>query len=154
MCFLFILGIIILEPKIRDWILAACVFSILLAWGKNLAWFNYVLFDYFPGYDKFRSVSMAIVIFLVGVPLMAMLALETLLNRSKNQILKPLIISAAISGGLALTFFFIGSLFDYQGAVDVQLTNLPNWFIEALRADRQSMLQLSLIHISEPTRPY
>jgi hypothetical protein len=141
MCFLFILGIIILEPKIKNWILLACVFSILLAWGKNLEWFNYALFDYFPGYDKFRSVSMAIVIFLVGVPLMSMLALETLLNRSKNQILKPLIISAAISGGIALTFLFIGGLFDYKGAVDVQLANVPNWFIEALRADRQSMLE-------------
>ena len=107
MCFLFILGIIILDPKVRDWILVACLFSILLAWGKNLAWFNYALFDYFPGYDKFRSVSMAIVIFLVGVPLMAMLALETLLNRSKNQILKPLIISDAISGGLAMSIIHI-----------------------------------------------
>lgn len=141
MCFLFVLGIIILEPKIRNWILVACVFSILLAWGKNLEWFNYALFDYFPGYDKFRSVSMAIVIFLVGIPLMSMLALETLLNRSKNQMLKPLIISAAISGGIALTFLIISSLFDYKGAVDIQLANVPNWFLEALRADRQSMLE-------------
>ena len=83
---------------------------------------------------------MAIVIFLVGVPLMAMLAFETLLNRSKNQILETLIISAAISGGIALTFLFIGGLFDYKGAVSVQLGNVPNWFW-ALRADRQSMLQ-------------
>ena len=141
MCFLFILGILITEPKIRNWILVACLFSILLAWGKNLAWFNYTLFDYFPGYDKFRSVSMAIVIFLVGVPLLSMLALETLFNGTKNQMMKPLIISAAITGGLALTFFIIGASFSYKGAVDVQLTNVPNWFLEALRADRQSLLK-------------
>ena len=141
MCFLFILGILIVDPKIRNWILVACIFSILLAWGKNLEWFNYALFDYFPGYDKFRSVSMAIVIFLVGVPLMSMLALETLFNGTKNQMVKPLIISAAITGGLALTFFVIGGLFSYKGAVDVQLANVPNWFLEALRADRQSLLK-------------
>ena len=141
MCFLFILGILIVEPKIRNWILVACLFSILLAWGKNLAWFNYALFDYFPGYDKFRSVSMAIVIFLVGVPLLSMLALETLFNGTKNQMMKPLIISAAITGGLALTFFIIGASFSYKGAVDVQLANVPNWFLEALRADRQSLLK-------------
>ena len=141
MCFLFILGILIVEPKIRNWILVACLFSILLAWGKNLAWFNYTLFDYFPGYDKFRSVSMAIVIFLAGVPLLSMLALETLFNGSKKQMVKPLIISAAITGGLALTFLVIGSLFSYKGAVDVQLANVPNWFLEALRADRQSLLK-------------
>jgi len=141
MCFLFILGILIVEPKIRNWILVACLFSILLAWGKNLAWFNYTLFDYFPGYDKFRSVSMAIVIFLVGVPLLSMLALETLFNGTKNQMMKPLIISAAITGGLALTFFIIGASFSYKGAVDVQLANVPNWFLEALRADRQSLLK-------------
>ena len=141
MCFLFMLGILIVEPKIRNWILVACLFSILLAWGKNLAWFNYTLFDYFPGYDKFRSVSMAIVIFLAGVPLLSMLALETLFNGSKKQMVKPLIISAAITGGLALTFLVIGSLFSYKGAVDVQLANVPNWFLEALRADRQSLLK-------------
>ena len=141
MCFLFILGILIVDSKIRNWILVACIFSILLAWGKNLEWFNYALFDYFPGYDKFRSVSMAIVIFLVGVPLMAMIALETLFNGTKNQMLKPLIISASITGGMALIFFFIGGLFDYKGAVDLQLANVPNWFLEALRADRQSLLK-------------
>jgi len=141
MCFLFILGVFIVDPKIRNWILIACIFSILLAWGKNLEWFNYALFDYFPGYDKFRSVSMAIVIFLVGVPLMSMLALETLFNETKNQMVKPLIISAAMTGGLALTFFIIGGLFSYKGAVDVQLANVPNWFLEALRADRQSLLK-------------
>ena len=141
MCFLFILGIFIVDPKVRNWILVVCIFSILLAWGKNLEWFNYALFDYFPGYDKFRSVSMAIVIFLVGVPLMSMLALETLLNGTENQIVKPLIISAAMTGGLALTFFIIGGLFSYKGAVDLQLANVPNWFLEALRADRQSLLK-------------
>ena len=141
MCFLFVLGVFIVDPKVRNWILVACIFSILLAWGKNLEWFNYALFDYFPGYDKFRSVSMAIVIFLVGVPLMSMLALETLLNGTENQIVKPLIISAAMTGGLALTFFIIGGLFSYKGAVDLQLANVPNWFLEALRADRQSLLK-------------
>lgn len=141
MCFLFILGILIVDPKIRNWILVACIFSIFLAWGKNLEWFNYVLFDYFPGYDKFRSVSMAIVIFLVGVPLMSMLALETLFNGTKNQMVKPLIISAAITGGMALTFLVMGSLFSYKGALDVQLANVPSWFLEALRADRQSLLK-------------
>tara|TARA_B110000208_G_scaffold13914_1_gene16952 strand:- start:2620 stop:3753 length:1134 start_codon:yes stop_codon:yes gene_type:complete len=54
---------------------------------------------------------------------------------------KPLIISAAITGGMALTFFFIGGLFSYKGAVDVQLANVPNWFLEALRADRESLLK-------------
>ena len=141
MCFLFILGILIVDPKIRNWILVACIFSIFLAWGKNLEWFNYALFDYFPGYDKFRSVSMAIVIFLVGVPLMSMLALETLFNGTKNQMVKPLIISAAITGGMALTFLVMGSLFSYKGALDVQLANVPSWFLEALRADRQSLLK-------------
>jgi len=141
MCFLFILGILIVDPKIRNWILVACAFSILLAWGKNLEWFNYALFDYFPGYDKFRSVSMAIVIFLVGVPLMSMLALETLFNGTKNQMVKPLIISAAITGGMALTFLVMGGLLSYKGAVDVQLANVPTWFLEALRADRQSLLK-------------
>ena len=84
---------------------------------------------------------MAIVIFLVGVPLMSMLALETLFNGTKNQMVKPLIISAAITGGMALTFLVMGGLFSYKGAVDVQLANVPTWFLEALRADRQSLLK-------------
>src|SRR5690606_19250049 len=75
MCFLFVLGLFLVDKKIRYWLLSATILSILLAWGKNFEAFNYFMFDYFPGYNKFRAVSMALVIAQVTIPLLGMLAL-------------------------------------------------------------------------------
>lgn len=35
---------------------------LLLAWGRNLMWFTELAFDLLPGYNKFRTVSMALVV--------------------------------------------------------------------------------------------
>ena len=52
------------------------VFSLMLSWGKNLPWFNYPLFDFLPGYNKFRAVSMALGMTLFALPVLGMVALE------------------------------------------------------------------------------
>ncbi|HOY97307.1 MAG TPA: hypothetical protein PK509_16305, partial [Catalimonadaceae bacterium] len=61
-CFLFILGLFIVDGRYKWWLLAATVFSIVLTWGRNFEDFNYFLFDTLPGYNKFRAVTMAIFI--------------------------------------------------------------------------------------------
>ena len=57
----------------------------MLAWGKNFETFNYLMFDYFPGYNKFRSVSMALVIAQLAMPLLAVLALARVLRPSARS---------------------------------------------------------------------
>ena len=55
-------------------------FSLLLAWGSNLEWFNNLFFNYFPLYNKFRTVSMILIIVQFAVPIIAILGLNSFLN--------------------------------------------------------------------------
>ena len=89
-CFLFILGLFVVDKRTRYWLLAGTVLSILLAWGKNFETFNYLIFDLLPGYNKFRAVSMALVIAQLAMPILGALALSRVLRpRRTPQPLAP-----------------------------------------------------------------
>ena len=77
--FLAALGIALARGRNKWWIIAACVVMILLAWGRNLMGFTEFAFKYLPGYNKFRTVSMALVVVQWTVPLLAALALGILI---------------------------------------------------------------------------
>src|SRR5690606_12712306 len=101
--FFFVLGILYADKRYTTWLVAATAFSIVLSWGKHFPFVNYFLFDYLPMYNKFRAVSMAVVIALMAMPLLGCLGLEKLLQEKwdkKSQ--KNLFIALGITGGLAL----------------------------------------------------
>lgn len=111
------------------------VLSLMLSWGKNLAWFNYLLFDILPGYNKFRAVSMALGMTLFAVPVLGMISLERL---AKTKEPKPLLISGGIVAGLTLILAVAaGAFFRFEGAAD---GNFPDWLVTALKTDRKNML--------------
>ena len=114
------------------------VLSLMLSWGKNLAWFNYLLFDILPGYNKFRAVSMALGMTLFAVPVLGMISLERL---AKTKELKLLLISGGIVAGLTLILAVAaGAFFRFEGAAD---GNFPDWLVTALKTDRKNMLSAS-----------
>ncbi|MEL7001351.1 MAG: YfhO family protein, partial [Bacteroidota bacterium] len=145
--FLFVLGMMLLRKKYWVWIVSAAAFSIMLAWGKNFEMFNYFMYDYFPGYNKFRSVTMASSIALVLIPLLAFLALEKIFNSNLDKKLqKRLLIAFGVTGGLALLCFVLAGLGTYRGAVDARLAeSFPEWYISALRDVRKSLLRIDAI---------
>ena len=137
-CFFFVLGIAIVDPRYKTWLILGTIFSLMLAWGSNFSSFNYLMYDIFPGYNKFRAVSMAIVIALICMPFLGALGLEKLFKTGINQkTQKQLLIAFGITGGLSLLFALFAGMFSYRGAVDDQL---PEWLLAAIRADRQSLL--------------
>jgi hypothetical protein len=79
-CFLFVLGLFVVDKRTRYWLVAGTILSLLLAWGKNFETFNNLVFDLLPGYNKFRAVSMALVIAQLAMPLLAALALSRVLR--------------------------------------------------------------------------
>jgi hypothetical protein len=121
MIFLAILGLFLIKDRIKWALLAITIISIMLAWGKNLMWFTDIFFDYFPGYNKFRSITMILVIAELTIPLLAVLALQrvyestatTQVNIGKKtmSITRLLIISAAITGGFALLCYLMPDMF-------------------------------------------
>jgi hypothetical protein len=110
--FLFVLGLFIVENSAKWWLLAATIFSLLMSWGNNAGWFTDFMFDWFPMYNKFRSVSMALVIAQVAVPFLAMAALKTIYDNP--EIIKTrknyFYISLALTAGLCLVFWLVPSL--------------------------------------------
>ena len=142
-CFLFVLGIVMVESRHRNWLIGATLLSIMLSWGKNFEFFNYFMYDYFPVYGKFRSVSMAVVIALLTMPLLGFLGLESLLSSNANakEKQKKLLIATGVTAGICLLVIILSGIGNFKGVADTNYTNLPDWFMTALRADRASLLR-------------
>ena len=137
--FLFVLGILLADRKLLAWTIPMIILGIMLSWGSNFSSFNYFMFDYFPGYNKFRSVTFALIMTIMLVNLLGFIGLEKLFNKGDSkQIRRQLIIAFSITGGLSLILAMFAGIFGFSGAIDTQL---PDWLINPLMADRKAMLQ-------------
>ncbi|HCW06466.1 MAG TPA: hypothetical protein DGG95_03765 [Cytophagales bacterium] len=135
--FLFVVGIFLVDKKWLWWVLPLCVLSILLSWGANFSSFNYFMFDYFPAYNKFRSVTFAVIITLFLMPLLGMLGLEKLFELGwTNETKKKLLMAFGVTGGLCLLVILLVGMSDYTRTGESQL---PAWFSKALQSDRKGM---------------
>ncbi len=110
--FLFVLGMFVVRSSAKWWLLAGTVISLVMSWGHNFGIVTDFLFDYFPLYNKFRSVSMALVIAQVCVPFLAMMALKEVSDHPEymNDMKRNLYMPLAITGGLCLLFLLFPSL--------------------------------------------
>ncbi len=149
--FLFIFGFFIVEDRYRWWILAITVLAVLLSWGKNMQWFSEWFIHYFPGYNKFRAVSMILVIPEFTMPLMAVLALRRILYNqvSKERIMLVLKRTAYVIGGfLIFILIFATELFSFSAPGDQNLVaggQLPQWLMDAIREDRIRIMRTDTI---------
>jgi hypothetical protein len=133
-CFLFVLSLFFLDKRIKYWMVAIIVFSILLSWGKNFPSFNNLMFDVFPGYNKFRAVTMIIILPLMLMPLMGFLGIETIISNTWNkEQQKKILIALGITTGLALIAWF----FTNPPAVE----GVQKAISDAIQKDRKSIIQ-------------
>ena len=138
--FLFIFGLLFVKSEMRVWILLATIMSIMLAWGKNFMPLTDLFLDYFPGYNKFRAVSMILVIAEFTLPLLGFFALNKFLTTDSSNKKKPLKSAFYIVGGLTLIFALMPTLFfDFVGGQDDSLAK-NGWPIDALQSDRAGLL--------------
>lgn len=139
---LFFVGIFYADKRLVYWLVVTSMFGILLSWGKNYESFNYFMFDHFPGYNKFRSVTFAIIIPMFCMPLLGLVGLERLLaNGLAAKPDKKFWMALGIPLGFVLLIIVGAGMFSYRGSIDGQLANLPDWFLDAIRADRQALLR-------------
>ena len=141
--FLFVLGLFIVKSEIRIWLVLATVMSIMLAWGKNFMPLTNLFLEYFPGYNKFRAVSMILVIAEFTIPLLGFIALNQFMSNDKldSQNKKSLQLSYYITGGVCILFVLFSSLFfDFVGIQDANLEK-NGWPIDALHSDREALLR-------------
>ena len=113
MMFLFVLGMFIYKGKLKWWLLAVTVLSILLAWGKNFMPFTDFFLHYVPGYNKFRAVSMILVIAELAIPLLGILTLKEIVENPEilRTKIKYFYAALGLTGGLALVFYLLPQTF-------------------------------------------
>ena len=83
--FLAIFALFVLPARQRWWIVGVSLLALFMSWGYHMMWFSELLFNYLPGYDKFRAVSTALVILQWSVPLLAALGLGELLSKEADE---------------------------------------------------------------------
>lgn len=111
--FLFVLGALTVKGKLKWALLIATLLSILLSWGKNFMGFTNFFLDYVPGYNKFRAVSMTLVIAEVTMPLLGFLGLAEIAKspESFKQNMKKFYIALGITAGICLLFYIAPKVF-------------------------------------------
>lgn len=150
---LFVLGFFVLPKRLLWWLVPMIILTLMLSWGRNFMWLTDIFIDHVPLYNKFRTVSMTLVATGFGITLMAVLTVKTLLSPDfeRKKFIKPLTISTAITGGIALLFALIPSLAGSfsNGDADIQyakqLTSMYqadfSFLADTLPADRLAMLR-------------
>lgn len=140
--FLFVLGLFLVDNKLKKWLVATTLFSILMSWGHNFEWLTNLFIDYVPLYNKFRAVSSIQILAEIAIPLLGMLALKNFLSdtTSKENKEKALKLSYYIVGGAALFFTLFGtSLFGFEGANDAYYDSLLQGWADVLVSDRKAI---------------
>lgn len=106
-CFLFILGMVVLPDRYKWWLFGATMLSIFLSWGKNWQWFSDLFFDNFPMYNRFRAVSMLLVIAEITMPIMAVLAVHRIFTNPEKWSFEDIAKKVGIAGGITAAILLV-----------------------------------------------
>ena len=141
--FLFFLGMFLVKGRLKQWLIAATIFSIILSWGRNFEVLTNFFIDYIPLYNKFRAVSSIQVIVELCVPILGVLGLKEFFSSKITKVEKQEALKKAVFvfGGLIVIGFCLAHLFGaFEGLRDAQQYSEVPGFLDAVIADRKAML--------------
>ena len=143
-CFLFLLGCLIVPGPYKWALILSTLFSVMLAWGSNCMWLTEFFFKYFPFYNKFRAVSSILVVAEFAMPLLGFLALKALTDGTvtREKAKKSILTAGGITAGLCLFFALFGkSVYSFIGPGDEAFAGqIPVRIYDAILADRAALL--------------
>lgn len=102
--FLAMMGMVFLKGKLKWGLLIASILALMLSWGKNYMGLTDFFIDNIPGYNKFRTVTIILVIIQLTVPLLGVLFLQLLYK--ERETIKEQKKKFLITGG-SVVFFLI-----------------------------------------------
>jgi hypothetical protein len=153
--FLFVLGLFIVKSPLKSWAAGVVALYVIWALGKTLAGINYLFFDYFPMFNKFRAMTMVISLAQLLMVLVGVLALSTIVQKkiTAKEFQRPFLISAGITGGLMLLMALLpGIFFSFQSENDARFIGqmiedktFSQQIINTIVQDRESMLKADAI---------
>ena len=144
--FLFVLAMFVLSDKLKWYLFGVTLLAIMLAWGRNFMFLTDIFLDYFPGYNKFRTVSMILYVAEFTMPLVAFMGLREIFSGkvTKERFLQGFKWSVGIVAGLCLFFLLLGgSLFTFEASIDSQYiaSGYPAEMFDAIRLDRLDLMR-------------
>lgn len=137
--FFFFVGLVLVPGTVKWWLAISAFFSLSIAWGGNFP-LNHFLVDYFPMFNKFRAVSMALGLTHLCVIALAVLGLQELLNqkRSTADRQKAMYIALGITGAWCLLALMLSGGNLGNPAKDGRY---PANMLDLIKADRASMIR-------------
>ncbi|MDY0101441.1 MAG: YfhO family protein [Lentimicrobium sp.] len=139
MMFLFLLGLFILKGNLKWWVLSVTILSILLSWGRNFMPLTDFFLHYVPGYNKFRAVSMILVIAELAIPFLGILTLKEIIEkpdilRSKQRYFYT---AFGLTGGLALILYLMPQVFfNFLSSMEVSAVAEQRQSLEAAQLNQ------------------
>lgn len=146
-CFLFLLGLLIVPGPYKWALLAATLFSVFLSWGHNFMWLTKLFFSYFPVYNKFRAVESILIVAEITMPLLGILALKEISDHDNDERKKlwhkrAILISGGITAAVCLFVGLFAGIFDVTSSYDAQWTGqMPRFVVDAVMAQRTAMIR-------------
>ena len=143
--FLFVLGLGLYKGREKWWLLAATIVAILMAVGSHFMAFTAFCFKYLPLYNKFRTVSMALVVLQVSLPVLGFLTLDRIVREeySKKELFKASWIALAVTGGFCFLCWLAPGMFgSFSGASDESMQDI---LVDALVKDRIALFKADAI---------
>ncbi len=162
--FLFVLGFFVLKGGLKWWVGGVSLLALMLSWGYHFMPVSEFFFNFAPLYNKFRTVSMILVVLQILIPVMAVLAVNEVLfgglsgvagnsvqnstvgkmiGVDKERIKRGFYWSLGITGGFCALFALVPSL--AGGFVSASDAQMPDFLIESLREDRAGLLRSDAI---------
>ncbi len=141
---LFFIGAFYLKGSLKWWVIAGSIFTFLISLGYNLEWFNKLLFDYFPVFNKFRTPNSVLSVTAIIIPLLAAVSLDQLIKDDKVDFKKLLLPGV----GLAVFSLILGLIgpgfFDMSTPADAQYAQ-SGFDTQILEDDRGDMMRSSCL---------
>lgn len=140
--FLFVMALFLVKGPLKWWLALSTLFTIFISYGKNFEFFNWLLFEYVPMFNKFRTPNSVLSITTMLIPILAALGLHQWFRgeHSAEDKKKYLLYAGGITGGFCLLIALIGpGLFSFEGARDAQLAQ--SGILELIVEDRKAMMR-------------
>lgn len=115
------LGLFFMKDKIKWPLFVVTILAIALSWGKNFMGLTNFFIDHVPGYDKFRAVTIILIIVELTIPVLGVLFLNYLL-KERSTILtekKKLFIVSGCFIFFLIVVRFVGLNDSYSNAIEV-----------------------------------
>ncbi len=144
--FLALLALFLVNNRYKWWLFSATLLSFLLAWGKNFMPLTDFFIDYFPLYNKFRTVSSILVIAEFTIPFLAIMGVyaffenKDLADKTKQKYL--IAVTSAVSLFLLIFYFFGEVLFSFQTQANLEL---PEFLLKGLKQDRIDLFKSDVL---------